>query len=913
MRITEKTISPLAGSAREILSGSLPSLTGTDPRLFLEEIERIENQKDRLTAVTESYNAVKYVFNAYSHYNRLMMTGKLRAYIAAARESDRTAAEYEQLTANKAETENDIVLNNETIERLQNEDIECERIISALSERHEAEAEATKRLTRLRVEAEESAEYLKKKNNDTLKKKTRINQSVTMIKTLEAEAEWRMCRIGGALTALGRLADEAAFEEHEWMSEAFTNREEFDFPLMKEAIKRHDEALRDGAGILGDAARLRAESDALNQRLERGGAVLKLKEEEFSAAQSDFLDIKLNLTRALDDWAERNTRLTVLPEMMENIHNAVKAFRYTDERLRLTPFIDELLAALRGAIDQRIGAKKVRMSRLNEEKNDKQAEIRRLRELKEIKPDRLPEAVRSRKYLQEHNIPFTPFYKLLRFKPDVDESFANRVEEALWRMGILDALVIPEKYREAVLKAMEENPGSADRYMFIFDKLSKPDKDYDLTGVLEIDGETDAKTLADNALKAVYFGVESHTTINASGAFRLGALTGTVTGEYISKFIGEEARQRGRQAAIHALQVEIEGLVKRIAVYDAEIEALQSEKAELMDEYTHMPDTGALTEAARVLRGLDFDLQIAGSENQSLISRLAPLEGDIDSLNGKAAALGDQIRLPADMDVYNTAREIMRMYSFDLADLIDEYNNQRANTARTADETERMETLESDLEDLLYDSLELEGRHNDINAEIKEIEERLRVSGYEEVTRTIGAKRHRVEEIRNSLDILRKTSVALDSKLTRLISEIETAGQVKSAKEREMMFVKRALEDEAALGYTDIQDLNTEDRGSVSKALNRLELGKRDFVGKSAEDMEKEVHNRLIDNLKLLSEYAPIEEELFEQDQEFSLKVKRVNITCTIDGRKMDISALYKLLEKEAGIQRELIKETVSR
>jgi uncharacterized protein (TIGR02680 family) len=894
----------------EILSDSLPSLTDADLRPLTEAVENIDNQQNRLTAITESFNAVGRILEAYRYYNRLMMTGKLRAYIASVREFDRAAEEYEKLMANKVETENDITLNNETIERLCGDNIECEQTISALSERHEAEAEAMERLTRLRFESENYADSLRKKNKDTLVKRTRISQSDIAIKTLEAEARWRMSRIDGALKVLEGLADEAAFEEHELMTESFAECEEFDFLLIKEGLKRHDEALREGVDLLENLARLYAEGDELNKKLDESGKVLKDKNEEFSKAESDFFDIKSNLTQAIDEWAVGNTRLTVLPDMMEGIHNAIKAFKYTDERLHLTPFTDELLSALRGAIDQRIGAKKLQMSWLQEEKNNRQAEIRRLREAKEIEPERLPETVRAREYLQEHGIPFAPFYKLSRFKPDVSETSANRVEEALWRMGILDAIVIPEKYRETVLKAAEDNPGLADKYMFVFDKLPKLDKDYDLAGILEVDGETGLKILADNALKAVYYGVESHTAVNASGSFRIGAITGTASGEYISKFIGAAARERSRQAAIHALQVEIEGLVKRIVLYETEIKELKSETAELMGEYKRMPGTDALTEAAGFMRGLDVGIQIAKSEYESLNSRIVPIKKEIDRLNAKAAALGDQIGLPADIKAYKAALENMRQYSFDLADFIDEHNSLLANVTKTADEIDRLEALKIDLDNLLYDTVELERRQNGVNAEINSVEERLCASGYEEVVRTIGARRHRMEEIKNSLDILRKTSGALESKLSRLIADTETAGQVKAAKEREMAFVKHALEDEAALRFTDIQDLNTDDRGSVSKALNRLELGKRNFVGRSAEDMEKEVHNRLSDNLRYLWEYEPKEEELFERNPEMVLKINRLNITCVAEGRKTGIDALYRLLERKIEIQRGLIEES---
>src|SRR5699024_11836622 len=58
---------------------------------------------------------------------------------------------------------------------------------------------------------------------------------------------------------------------------------------------------------------------------------------------------------------------------------------------------------------------------------------------------------------------FFPFYKLVDFDSRLDEKQAARLEEALLRMGILDALIIPQEYREQVLQGTE---GVCDRYIF---------------------------------------------------------------------------------------------------------------------------------------------------------------------------------------------------------------------------------------------------------------------------------------------------------------------------------------------------------------------------------------------------------------------------------------------------------------
>ena len=217
----------------ETFTNVLPTLTDTQIRLISDAVENIDKQKNRLLAITEGYNASDHILIAYGHYNRLVMIGKLRAYIGAIRESERATDRFEQLIADRDETENGIVLNDETIERLRFELAECEHIVGELREKHENEAEATKRLTRLKIESANVADSLKRKTENVQRKKTQINQRAETKKTLESAAEMHMEHISASLEKLGNLASKSVFEFHNAIIEKFDEFEEFDFLLIK--------------------------------------------------------------------------------------------------------------------------------------------------------------------------------------------------------------------------------------------------------------------------------------------------------------------------------------------------------------------------------------------------------------------------------------------------------------------------------------------------------------------------------------------------------------------------------------------------------------------------------------------------------------------------------------------------------
>ena len=891
----------------ETLSNLLPTLTDTQIRFISDAVENTDKQKNRLLAMTESYKASEHILNAYDHYNRLVMIGMLRAYIGAIRESERATDRFEQLIADRDETENGIVLNDETIERLRFELTECEHTVRELCEKHENEAEATKRLTRLKIEVTNVADFLKRKSENVHRKKMQINQRVETIKTLESAAESHMERISASLEKLGNLASKSVFEFHNVMIKEFDEFKEFDFLPIKEELAKRWDALREGEEVLRGLARLSADREFLRRQLDENSEVLEQKNLEFAEAEMALFNHKSELIQSLADWAMGNSRLTILTDMMGNITDAVRAYEYTDGSLKLQTFVEELLSALRGAIEQKVGAKKLQKSELQEKKEIKQTEIRQLREAREIEPDRSTEIIRSRERLKKHKIPFTAFYRFLQFKPHVDEKTANRIEEALSLMGILDALVIPEKCRETVLRISENNGGSVDKYMFFSDKTAKLEKNYDLSNILEVNKNADARILIDNVLKSIHYNVESNTTVNSSGTFQLGHLIGTVSSLYVSRFIGEAARESNRQEAIHALQVEIEEIIKQIDRCDLELKALRVEIDDLNDEYRRMPDMGALAETAGIMRSLVIDIRIAHYEYERLVELLTPVKDEISGLNERALTLLDQVRLPVGLEAYEDAMRGICQYNFDLSELIDEHNK-LLTIVGEINNKEILEVLNTELDNLLHDAEEFEHRRDSLNSEIADIMKQLRDSEYEEAARIIGTKRQRIDEIRNCLEILQKTAGALESKLDYLDEDIDSAQNMLSARKRELALVKEALSNEQNLGYIDVSDLALDDRDSVNKTLNNLELGKKDFVGKTAEDMEKEVHDRLFINMHHLYEYAPVEEELFHDSSDVNHRIKRINISYNVKGEKVGLTALNSHLKKEIDDIRKIIK-----
>ena len=115
------------------------------------------------------------------------------------------------------------------------------------------------------------------------------------------------------------------------------------------------------------------------------------------------------------------------------------------------------------------------------------AELSEWENQKEPQPERSEAVIRNRQRLDALGIPYQEFYKVIEFGNNLKEEECNHLEEALLKMGILDALVIDEQYKEQVLHLKQ---GCEDRYLFSCKNVQKelqPGKS--LLDVLELNEE----------------------------------------------------------------------------------------------------------------------------------------------------------------------------------------------------------------------------------------------------------------------------------------------------------------------------------------------------------------------------------------------------------------------------------------
>lgn len=110
-----------------------------------------------------------------------------------------------------------------------------------------------------------------------------------------------------------------------------------------------------------------------------------------------------------------------------------------------------------------LSANKAEKETAEKELEEVKAELADWENQKEPQPERSEAVIRNRQRLDALGIPYQEFYKVIEFGDNLDEEDCNRLEEALMKMGILDALIIDEQYKEQVLHLEQ---GCEDHYLF---------------------------------------------------------------------------------------------------------------------------------------------------------------------------------------------------------------------------------------------------------------------------------------------------------------------------------------------------------------------------------------------------------------------------------------------------------------
>lgn len=900
----------------EIMNNSLQPLSDDDLRPLSEAIENMDKIKDQLELLKQSQRAADKLKAEYNRYNKFVLLEKAQEYINSSEKADsavkeeteleKQSAEYKRSHLRSEEERSKLLQRQESLlhkkQQLEQQDAfraktELTAIEALLNELDGKKAEKEKALDIKR----DREKLLNMKISDAAAKKDELQE--TIIEKLDEMHE---------------TAEEFFFEEHAFSEVDIKNSigKPFDFSMLKTDTDRYRNKIVSGRKALNDLEIVERSYDDSIKEFEQAKKSREDARREVEKAENLLSETKEEFIEKVYNWESSNRIIKIAREEMPKLVRAINSFGTDCEYDDIKAEARVHFIAAENSVNREILVCETRKSSLAELKYQKLTELNDWRAMKDPEPIRDEKVSAFRAALEAAKIPHIPFYKAVEFNKDASEDMRGRVEEALSDMGILDALIIPEKYLDK-LPAVSEN--AADKYIvpnpqYLSQELSqllKPVANEE-TGV----GFQDI----DNALKSIMLDkYDSSTYIDDNGNYCIGILSGSTTSRYTAKYLGIEARKRYRQEIIDKLNTEIKNIDSDISFVEQAITELKSKLEIIKKEFNSFPEKLDLETALKYLNLALRNLEARESEiirKQEISERIY---SDLKLIRERVRELTHNMRIPLTLQDFEEAEACAAQYKDMLLNLETVYSaSLNIINSLTVFEDQLNEVL-NDI-DGIWEDIRLIKR--DIEANIikkNNFEEILSKSDYESIKLEIDECVTGLAEIPGKLEIAIRASQTNKEHYNSSLIAIE---KVKKQLERYKKIVEicsDTFSEEYKLGYV----MQLEGQLSYIAIAKKVlaELKGEEKSNKFREEYTSQLHDKFRENAQYLVEYnlridTIFNYQLTEEDSEdmtiarlYSIR-RRSELCAKVQGKDSDFFTMTSFISDAIEENEKLLRES---
>ena len=894
----------------EILSSSLQTLSEDDLRPMSEAIENMDNLKTNLDSLNESIQGARQIEKVYDQYNRLVLYNK--AYMFA--EAGNAYEECDRMGKKQLEELNEktVMLENEKqrYQELAREEEVLKKEKESLTKSDAAKLKEQE--LKLAGELQEKAEEKCVKERQEQEKKDKLQDTERRLKRGEEENE----RIWGEIeTCIEEMEDEledVPFDEFSFLKKELLEDKnpDYSFESHVQLLKRYTEQAERGKEGLTEEKNCQEKYDRYLKELDLCQAERNGAEREVQQYERLLQETKAELTEQVYLWERSNEELSLTPDVMQEISRKIQGYEQGSDYSEIRELAKQKLyekesefTRERMRLEQELENESGKLQRLEEELTEWKTQ-------KEPEPEQ-PECVqKNRSLLKEKGIPYQQFYKTIEFVTGMESQQADRLEEALQQMGVLDALIISEEYRD---KVMELDCGVCDRY--IFGDVSRVREN--LTKVLDVDnGENDILFYQkiSGILASIGFGRSNDqgtTWIDKRGNYRLGVLEGTVTGEYHARFIGIRAREQYRKEKIEEFETLCHNKMQQVETIKAALEKNGLRLELLWREWEKFPKDEDLKTAAKELAGWEYRLELAVrrlGEQQALTETERK---KLDEIRIKVRELCAKCYLSPRLDLFVSVLESLHKYKDLLAGLQVSYGNYQNGVRYVKSQQEYRDDIEQDLDDIRYDLSKISIKVRELEEFLVSVRKQLELTDYEQIRKRLDycMQRHillpgerescvgRQNRLENEAAVLQEKIRENETKKAQLSDKKETYGTV--------------FKLEYGLGYTEDIIKETDDMDGLAKAVCGQLSGscgnkKQEDVFGSLQEVYHQNRGFLLDYQITLSSLF---EDLNDENSFLDMSAKRIDISAKYRGTAVKFKELLQKLCEDADALAKVLSE----
>ena len=912
----------------DILSDSLQPLSDEDLRPMSEAIENMDTMNLNLKAREAGYQAAEKIQRVLDRYNRLTLFEK----------ADRCCENQKKLSEAEREA------------RSQAEETECsrkrvlalEQEISELDARRDALEKERESLSKSDAVSLKSRELdlasrirtreglLEEKRRQLDAKQEQYVELEGKKKQEEDRAYEKESELDGILEEMQSEAGEMSFEEHDFFQDelkenfnsAFSwDTHEAQFQKVKDEIGRGTELLR-------EAETRQREADELLKKRERQQRETDAAQRRESELESVLVQVENEWKEALYSWNGRNEELKFTPEQMREIARFADEYGESSDFARVRQTAADLWIRRKGEISGEVCRRQDELRDLENAHREIEEELAQWESTREPEPPRSGTVRKNRERLREKGIPYQEFYKVVEFGRELsgDPKRCGRLEEALLEMGILDALVIEEQYREQVMKA---DPGCADRYLFVqthhaekslLDVLDLNDSVNDIfmnqriTGILGnigISGSEEPEGAASGgSVHAGFAGISaSMTAVHPDGSYQIGVVSGTVSGEHEAGFIGVQAREKNRQAKIASCRELLAENEQKQEVLRGEVAVLEQRISRLQEEYESLPEDTDMREAWKMLSEARRTVERMREEGARLERELMEVGEALGELKRQAAEIARKLYLTCSYETFRRADEAASDYRQHFYQLRSGHELFLQIRAHMEELGERQEILDGEMDQIRYEAGGVKKELKKEQEEYDSILRQLELTDYEQIRQKLDECMEWLKEYPERLQscVAEKTQ---NEERIRALSEQAAQNEERIVElKRRAEYLETCFAAERSLHYVELPGEEAETEEPAEKIRSLLAGECRDM---DKEQIIRSLNQVYFENRGFLTDYQIMQTELFEEldreAQKGDPSAKRLDIAARYQGVRIPFGRLLVHLEEEIAELKDLIK-----
>lgn len=589
----------------EILNDSLQTLSDEDLRAMVDAMEKMDDIQDKLNGLKRAYKDLQIIRNEYVRYNQYMLGQKAVAYLE----------EKGMVDAARGKLEAEIDELEETTEKLE----ESYRRINALkAERSLLEREKEAIGTTDLEEADEKLRQCRKQQEDAEKEielycqgierhRNAIREYDAAVRGIQKNIDAYQMEIEQHMKDMDELQDTICFSGHEQILSLWKSPDGYgEYKKIKSEVERLCKNVETALEELKIFREIQIQWDKLSEECSS-------LEEKKAQAWQQVSDAEVMEDALRDDLIEAyygleqlNKEFYLSKKELEQISVYIQKYQGISDYGNIRNLIGSIWEMKNQKLGSELSVLEVQKEKQVEFVRVAGEELEELEKAPEITPGRREILCRTREKLTENHISFLPFYEAVDFTEYVSKQDRDLLECQLEDAGLLDALVVSQKDYMRAMKVLGE---WSDKILCLEDS-----GEMRYNKLAAVAGDVELRRMTEQILSNIGEEHDCQIVLRPDGYFRHGALEGYSKPETEACYIGEALRREKKKEQIRRKKEEYQLLQQELEALELEINGLKKRIGILQEEYHGLPVFDELDEAIGMKKDLNWIFEKCSEE-----------------------------------------------------------------------------------------------------------------------------------------------------------------------------------------------------------------------------------------------------------------------------------------------------------